>query len=87
MTPTIEAMKSELLSAGWIEKQSTVWQAPWCAYYRGPAGAYRVMKTETEARKDNAPWPPKHARPGYVWGAYKLDKDGWWRLNSKGVTP
>lgn len=20
-------------------------------------------------------------KPGAVWGAYKLDEDGWWRLN------
>lgn len=30
----------------------------------------------------NAPWPPSDAKPGDVWGAYRMDPDGWWRLNA-----
>lgn len=29
---------------------------------------------------DGAPWPPSGVKPGTVWGAYRLDWDGWWRL-------
>ena len=52
MNPTIEEMKAELLRAGWKlwRKNLTIWVAPWGAIYRGPAGAFRVMKVETEIR-------------------------------------
>lgn len=26
------------------------------------------------------PRPPSDAKPGDVWGAYRFDSDGWWRL-------
>lgn len=81
MNPTIEEMKVELIEAGWKEKRHTVWQSPWCAHYRGPAGAYRIMKSEQESRKHgNPPWPNNDPKIGDVWGPYQLDKDGWWRL-------
>lgn len=41
---------------------------------------------QTEAQDDNPPWPLGNARPGTVWGAYRLDYDGWWRLNV-GIPP
>jgi hypothetical protein len=74
---TIEQMKSELLKAGWKEKRSTVWQSPWCACYRGPAGAYRIMKTE---RDHPDPCPITNPKPGDVWGPYRMDEKGWWCL-------
>jgi hypothetical protein len=81
--PTIDEMKSELLKAGWIEKRATIWQSPWLAYYRGPAGAYRIMKTEQVTRpdpKDPTAYASPDAKPGDTWGPYRLDKDGWWCL-------
>jgi hypothetical protein len=48
----IDAAKAELLAAGWIELDATTWKAPDGSRYRGPAGAWRMMK---HAHNDNKP--------------------------------
>ena len=30
------------------------------------------------------PWPPTDAKPGDLWGAFRLGADGWWRLDTPG---
>jgi hypothetical protein len=44
--PTIEEMKAELIAAGWRPKpsNSTIWKSPHGILFRGPYGAWRVMK-------------------------------------------
>lgn len=41
------------------------------------------MNEQSEDYTNN---PPRDAHPGAVWGAYRLDSDGWWRLNT-GIPP
>jgi hypothetical protein len=40
----------------------------------------RVQRVVRHSGQDNPPWPAAVAKPGDVWGAYRLESDGWWRL-------
>jgi hypothetical protein len=40
-----ELWERELLAAGWTKKSATVWQSPTGALFRGPYGAWRMMKS------------------------------------------
>jgi hypothetical protein len=41
---TIEDQVKELLAAGWKKKSATIWIAPSGNWYRGPHGAWKVMR-------------------------------------------
>ena len=40
----IEKMKDELVAAGWTAKSPTVWTSPDGKLFRGPYGAWRMLK-------------------------------------------
>ena len=42
--PSIAQMRQELAQAGWVERNSTTYIAPGGNWYRGPYGAWKVMK-------------------------------------------
>lgn len=49
--PTVDAMRSDLLRAGWVEKSIHHWRAPNGALYLGPAGAWRHMVAALRAAR------------------------------------
>jgi hypothetical protein len=69
----IEQMIRELLEADWSKMRIDVWRAPWGSLYRGPAGAWKVMRSlndcavpargsKTGGCELKAPWLPKIAK-------------------------
>lgn len=42
--PSIAQIRQELAQAGWVERNSTTYIAPNGHWYRGPYGAWKVMK-------------------------------------------
>lgn len=42
-----------------------------------------MAKLKRKKPNDNPPWPPSDAKPGDIWGAYRLTRSGWWTLNMK----
>ncbi len=40
----LDAMKSDLVRAGWVEERTYIWRAPNGALFLGPSGAWRALK-------------------------------------------
>jgi len=55
---SIEQMIRELLEAGWTKARFDVWRAPWGSFYRGPAGAWKIMARMERVR----PMPPRSSK-------------------------
>ncbi len=55
----IDAMVTDLIAAGWVEERLHMWRDPRGPLWRGPAGAWKVMKClENDRRLLNAAAAP-----------------------------
>jgi hypothetical protein len=43
--PSVDVMIEQLLAAGWAKKSSAVWISPKGCLFRGPFGAWKVMRS------------------------------------------